>query len=115
MQVHTFMCLPLADSGGIVEWVLNTQTYHSILRETYASNNKPGATSHNRSDWDAAKAKAAGNPPRDPDALLKWFQARVAAAPPIMHRWWLALCASLSCTLARNSWAELFVLQEGSP
>ena len=98
VQVQTFMCLPLADSGGVVEWVLNTQTYHSILRETYANANKPAATSHSRAEWDTAKARM-GKPPKDPQALAKWFRARLDVAPPVMHEWWLATCAAGACVV----------------
>ena len=37
MQLQTFMCTPLGDQGGLVEWVLNTQTYQGILRQSYAA------------------------------------------------------------------------------
>lgn len=100
VQVQTFMCLPLADSGGVVEWVLNTQTYHSILRETYANVNRPAATSHSRGEWDAAKARM-GKPPKDPQALAKWFRAKLDVAPPVMHEWWLATCAPPAQTRLR--------------
>jgi phosphatidylinositol kinase/protein kinase (PI-3 family) len=97
MQLQTFMCVPLADTGGLVEWVLNTTTFQSILRSTY------GAHHHSldnmnaalqKQPWETAYKKTHADPPHDSKALSKWMEARLEKLPAIMHKWWLARCAA---------------------
>ena len=103
VQVQTFMCVPLGDRGGIVEWVLNTRTYHAILKDTYASLNTPMqhiSPSVARPAWDAAYKLAhnkLGGPPADPKALVRWFAGKCVEVPPVMHEWWLTTCALFCC------------------
>jgi phosphatidylinositol kinase/protein kinase (PI-3 family) len=93
------MCLPLGDRGGVVEWVLNTRTYNSILQDTYSSMNiplhhiNPGLS---KPAWDAAYKKVHSKPPTDTKALIHWMDDKCAAVPPVMHDWWLTTCATPS-------------------
>ena len=103
--MRTFMCVPLGDRGGVVEWVLNTQTYNSILKGTYASFNVPAvhiSPMHSRTDWEAAK-KLTLEPrhaPTDPTALLRWFQGKCKQVQPVLHEWWLTQCVIILLALA---------------
>jgi phosphatidylinositol kinase/protein kinase (PI-3 family) len=96
------MCVPLGDRGGVVEWVLHTRTYHSILKDTYAAHGTPNALINpgaSKPAWDTAYKAAHGKAASDPRALLRWFDAKVKAIPPVMHEWWLATCGP-SCLSA---------------
>ena len=97
MQLQTFMCTPLGDQGGLVEWVLNTQTYQGILRQSYAAhhynleNINPGI---HKAGWESAYRLTHTEKSHDPRALRKWMEQRLASVPAIMHKWWLARCRS---------------------
>jgi phosphatidylinositol kinase/protein kinase (PI-3 family) len=99
MQLQTFMCTPLGDQGGLVEWVLHTQTFQGILRTTYAvhhhslENINPGV---HKASWESAYRQTHAEKSQDPQALCKWMKQRLAKVPAIMHKWWLAKYAS-SC------------------
>lgn len=98
MQLQTFMCTPLGDKGGLVEWVLNTETFQGILKKTYAAhhynlqNINPGV---HKDSWESAyRLVHAEKGHADPKALTRWMEQRLARAPAIMHKWWLAKCDS---------------------
>ena len=85
------MCLPLADQGGVVEWVLRTSTYQSVLKQSFLrcgvalDKLNPGKL---RPEWEQVRGSNGGA------GLVKWLQARLADTPSVMHTWWLAKCAA---------------------
>lgn len=93
MQLQTFMCTPLGDQGGLVEWVLNTQTFQGVLRTTYAvhhynlENINPGI---HKAGWESAYRLTHAEKSQEPRALCKWMEQRLASVPAILHKWWLA-------------------------
>ena len=97
VQLQTFMCLPLGDRGGLVEWVLNTRTYNSILKDTYTAAGVPTekiSPAKAKPAWEAALKLAQNKARPQPRQLLEWYAQKCADAPPVMHQWWLTQCAS---------------------
>lgn len=89
------MCVPLASTGGLVEWVLGTVTLKEVVRSVYTAmgvdlsayvlSREKGVP-----EWQRAKEarKSDGGA-----ALLAWYHQRLAVCPAAMHKWWLASCA----------------------
>jgi hypothetical protein len=95
-QVQTFLCVPLADQGGLVEWVLQTQTYNSIVRETYRNFKGlqlPGELIKDwQKQWHAAYNTVHAKPSPDSKALMTWIKPLFDMLQPVGHMWWLARC-----------------------
>ena len=116
VQMRTFMCCPLRDNGGLVEWVPNTTTFFAALRGTYAHcgvSSDKWHPSHVREKWKSVYDQCY-HPQSNhgPGPLRKWMTGMYKNLPPVMHEWWLKRCASRS-TLLRNSCTHyLFSLWE---
>lgn len=104
MQLKTFMCVPLSESEGLVEWVMDTKSLRDIITESYIARGIPHMA--DKKGWDAAQLRvtsAARSPERastsDKDALLQWLMASYRTLIPVMHSWWLSQYAA-ACTPA---------------
>lgn len=106
MQLQTFMCTPLGDQGGLVEWVLNTCTFQHILRSTYTMHHISPEhinPAQHKTNWENAYRLTNADKSQDSKALCKWMEQRLANCPAVMHKWWLA---KYDPWLPLNCWAS---------
>lgn len=101
MQVQTFLCLPLGDKGGLVEWVMNTQPFISIVRETGKRLRRDAMKHMSTADrqkwqplWDRFRTSGGSRNDRAAAhrALIDFFKSKVRTVEPVMHVWWLTRC-----------------------
>eukprot|EP00892_Ulva_mutabilis_P006464 jgi/Ulvmu1/418/UM001_0425.1 len=98
MQVQTFLCLPLGDKGGLVEWVMNTQPFISIVRETGKRLRRDAMKVMSTADrqkwqplWERFRSAGSNREERATAhrSLLDFFKSKLRAIEPVMHVWWL--------------------------
>lgn len=101
MQVQTFLCLPLGDKGGLVEWVMNTQPFISIVRETGKRLRRDAMKLMSTADrqkwqplWERYRSCGSNRAEllKAHHALLDFFKKKLRAIEPVMHVWWLTRC-----------------------